>query len=75
MELMLNLLFCCLLDSLYFNRCDADPEVLSDYVLALLRHDATDGDLLNLLIEQLEDFLAESECHIGAKRYFSANSL
>lgn len=42
-------------------RCDADPEVLSDYVLALLRHDASDGDLQNLLREQLEDFLSESE--------------
>lgn len=35
--------------------------MLSDYVLALLRHDASDGDLQNLLKEQLEDFLAESE--------------
>jgi hypothetical protein len=48
-----------------FCRCDADPEVLSDYVLALLRHDASDGDLQNLLKEQLEDFLSESKSYSG----------
>ncbi|KAN0065550.1 hypothetical protein ACQY0O_001387 [Thecaphora frezii] len=38
--------------------CDADPEVLSDYVLALLKHDASEAELQKLLREQLEDFLA-----------------
>ncbi|EPQ30648.1 uncharacterized protein PFL1_01549 [Pseudozyma flocculosa PF-1] len=38
--------------------CDADPEVLSDYVLALLKHDASETELQKLLREQLEDFLA-----------------
>ncbi|PWY98892.1 hypothetical protein BCV70DRAFT_192906 [Testicularia cyperi] len=39
--------------------CDADPEVLADYVLALLKHEASEEELQKLLTEQLEDFLAE----------------
>ena len=35
--------------------CDADPEVLSDYVLALLKHDSSDDDLQASLQEQLEE--------------------
>ncbi|KAJ3197495.1 hypothetical protein HK101_003193 [Irineochytrium annulatum] len=37
--------------------CDADPEVLADYVLALLKHDK--HDLKETCINQLEDFLKE----------------
>ncbi|PWN53736.1 hypothetical protein IE53DRAFT_377080 [Violaceomyces palustris] len=45
--------------------CDADPEVLSDYVLALLKHEASDSDLKKLLKEQLVDFLsAETEVFV-----------
>ncbi|PWN45527.1 hypothetical protein IE81DRAFT_320289 [Ceraceosorus guamensis] len=39
--------------------CDADPEVLSDYVLALLKHEVSDDALSGILTESLEDFLAE----------------
>lgn len=56
-------------------RCDADPEVLSDYVLALLRHDASDGDLQNLLKEQLDDFLAESEYRVRSGEGRTGNGL
>lgn len=46
--------------------CDADPEVLADYVLALLKHEAPEAELRKLLIEQLEDFLAaETEPFVG----------
>ncbi|GAC98544.1 hypothetical protein PHSY_006138 [Pseudozyma hubeiensis SY62] len=38
--------------------CDADPEVLADYVLALLKHEGPQAELQTLLTEQLEDFLA-----------------
>lgn len=38
--------------------CDADPEVLADYVLALLKHEGPEAELQTLLTEQLEDFLA-----------------
>lgn len=42
--------------------CDADPEVLADYVLALLKHEGPEAELQTLLTEQLEDFLvAETE--------------
>lgn len=47
------------LTSLSLTSCDADPEVLSDYVLALLKHDGSDESLQASLQEQLEDFLAE----------------
>lgn len=43
--------------------CDADPEVLSDYVLALLKHDASEGDIEKMLTEQLDDFLGESKSY------------
>jgi RNA-binding protein 26 len=38
--------------------CDADPEVLADYVLALLKHEGPEEELQSMLTEQLEDFLA-----------------
>lgn len=42
------------------NICEADPAVLAKYVLALLRHDAKDGEELQLhCIDQLRDFLKE----------------
>lgn len=41
--------------------CDADPEVLSDYVLALLKHEVSDDALSGILKENLEDFLTERE--------------
>ncbi|GAA5912939.1 hypothetical protein JCM5296_002531 [Sporobolomyces johnsonii] len=36
---------------------DADPTVLADYVLALLKHDVPEADLDSLCNEQLSDFL------------------
>ncbi|GAA5935829.1 hypothetical protein JCM1841_004874 [Sporobolomyces salmonicolor] len=36
---------------------DADPAVLADYVLALLKHDVPEADLDRLCNEQLSDFL------------------
>ncbi|KZT58479.1 hypothetical protein CALCODRAFT_494995 [Calocera cornea HHB12733] len=37
--------------------CDADPEVLADYVIALLRHDGEEQQLRTMFASQLEDFL------------------
>ncbi|KAB5594300.1 Zf-CCCH domain containing protein [Ceratobasidium theobromae] len=37
--------------------CDAEPEVLSNYVLALLKHDAPESDLKETFRKQLYDFL------------------
>lgn len=45
--------------SSFFNRSDADPDVLADYVLALVRVDAPEQELRNASIENLEDFLRE----------------
>ncbi|KNC98627.1 uncharacterized protein SPPG_06309 [Spizellomyces punctatus DAOM BR117] len=40
--------------------CDADPIVLADYVIALLKHDKPIADLKALCISQLDDFLKEA---------------
>ncbi|KAJ3123316.1 hypothetical protein HK100_011651 [Physocladia obscura] len=37
--------------------CDADPSVLAEYVIALLKHDKTNADLRTLCLEQLDEFL------------------
>ena len=40
---------------------EADPAVLSDYVIALLRHDKPVAELKHDCEKELEDFLAESK--------------
>ena len=37
--------------------CDADPDVLADYVLALFKNDTGEDELVAMLNEQLVDFL------------------
>ena len=49
--------------------CDADPEVLADYVLALLKHEGPEAELKTLLAEQLEDFLAAETEPFVAKTF------
>ncbi|WFD27591.1 hypothetical protein MNAN1_002591 [Malassezia nana] len=39
--------------------CDADPDVLADYVLALFKNDANEAELVAMLNEQLADFLEQ----------------
>ncbi|KAA1133073.1 RNA-binding protein 26 [Puccinia graminis f. sp. tritici] len=39
--------------------CDADHEVLSEYVMALLRHDQSENQLRSSCLKQLEDFLQQ----------------
>ncbi|EJD55496.1 hypothetical protein AURDEDRAFT_109804 [Auricularia subglabra TFB-10046 SS5] len=39
--------------------CDADPQVLADYVLALLKHDASEAELRDMFSKQLADFLEQ----------------
>ncbi|PLW21135.1 hypothetical protein PCANC_05491 [Puccinia coronata f. sp. avenae] len=39
--------------------CDADHEVLSEYVMALLRHDQAENELRSSCLKQLEDFLQQ----------------
>ncbi|KAL9627930.1 MAG: hypothetical protein Q9164_007447, partial [Protoblastenia rupestris] len=38
---------------------DADPEILSDYIWAILQSDTTDEEIRKSAIENLEDFLKE----------------
>lgn len=46
---------------LYLNKisCEADPEVVADYVLALLKHDSPSEDLKPHCIKELSDFLGD----------------
>ncbi|KAF9938213.1 RNA-binding protein 27, partial [Modicella reniformis] len=39
---------------------DADPAMLADYIIALLKHDKDDSELKSLCITQLEDFLQKA---------------
>ena len=48
----MNLLFTFLLDF----RCDAEPEALATYILALLKHEASEPDLRDELVKQLDEF-------------------
>ncbi|KAL1842181.1 hypothetical protein VTJ49DRAFT_5868 [Mycothermus thermophilus] len=41
------------------NTSDADPDVLADYVLALLRHDGSIADVRRLCEEEIPDFVKE----------------
>lgn len=43
------------------NSSDADSDVLADYVLALIRSDAPDEEIKKASLENLEDFLKESQ--------------
>jgi len=49
------------------NASEADPDVLSDYILALLRHDQPIAEILETCITQLADFLTGGTfCPSGA---------
>jgi RNA-binding protein 26 len=37
---------------------EADPDVLSDYILALLRHDQSPEEVMQTCITQLADFIS-----------------
>lgn len=53
-------------DLVLFDRCDADLTVLSDYVIALLRHDQPIPELKESCTTQLDDFL-----HLGLSNFTS----
>ncbi len=44
-------------------RCDAEPEALAAYVLALLNHDAPEQELRKEMVKQLEEFLEGGALH------------
>ncbi|KAF8640345.1 hypothetical protein AX17_000017 [Amanita inopinata Kibby_2008] len=44
-----------------FNRCDAEPGALADYILALLKHNVPETEMRKELAVQLDEFL-EKEC-------------
>lgn len=42
-----------------FGRCDADPETLAKYVIALVKKDRADDDLREMCLKELHIFLKE----------------
>ncbi|KZO99725.1 hypothetical protein CALVIDRAFT_553171 [Calocera viscosa TUFC12733] len=54
--------------------CDADPEVLADYVIALLRHDGEESHLRTLFASQLEDFLDQEAPAFVSKLFIEMNN-
>lgn len=48
--------------------CDADPDVLAQYVLALLKNNKPTSELKESVTEQLEDFLKD-------RKYFAHSAL
>jgi RNA-binding protein 26 len=42
---------------------EADPDVLSDYILALLRHDQPPAEVMHTCITQLADFMSSGIHH------------
>jgi hypothetical protein len=40
-----------------FDRCDAEPGALAEYILALLKHNVPESDMRRELTSQLDEFL------------------
>ncbi|KAJ3330873.1 hypothetical protein HDU76_004639 [Blyttiomyces sp. JEL0837] len=49
--------------------CDADPAVLAEYVIALLKHDKNQQDLKTTIANELDDFLKESTKNFVAELF------
>jgi hypothetical protein len=49
-------------------RCDADPEVLSKYVLALVQNDPQKPGLQDTCVSKLEEFLGDGGCCLLEER-------
>ncbi|KAJ3306098.1 hypothetical protein HDV03_000332 [Kappamyces sp. JEL0829] len=52
--------------------CDADPKVLSEYILALLKHDSPASELMGVCIESLAEFLGAGETEPFVHKLFQA---
>ena len=40
---------------------DADPEILADYIIALLKHDGDEESVRNICLSEIPDFLESKE--------------
>jgi RNA-binding protein 26 len=47
-------------------RCDAEPGALSEYILALLKHNVPENEMRKELSSQLEEFLEKGAHYFGA---------
>jgi RNA-binding protein 26 len=55
------------------DRCDAEPGALSDYILALLKHNVSEAEMRKELTSQLEEFLEKGVYYIFC-HFFKKNS-
>ena len=53
------------------NASEADPDVLSDYILALLRHDQSVEEIMDTCITQLVDFLTGGNFSLSSVSLFT----
>lgn len=49
---------------LVYCRCDAEPEALATYIIALLKHDVPEQDLRQEVVKQLDEFFENGACVI-----------
>lgn len=54
---------------------EADPDVLSDYILALLRHDQSPEEVMQTCITQLADFMTSGNLSLFPKKLCTNNHL
>lgn len=45
-----------------YDRCDADPTALANYVIALVKKDKSDEELKAICADQLDVFLQKGKC-------------
>lgn len=50
-------------------RCDAEPEALATYIIALLKHDVPEQDLRQEVVKQLDEFFENGACVIDGSLY------
>jgi RNA-binding protein 26 len=58
----------------FMYRCDAEPSALTEYILALLKHNVPENEMRKELSSQLEEFLEKGAsyfCAIHTSPYFA----
>ncbi len=56
------------------NLSDADPDVLADFILALLKHELPDDELFLMCQEQLRDFLQDNTAQVVRELIYAVNT-
>lgn len=56
------------------DECEADPQVLADYIIALLKHDKPQNELKTFCINELNDFLGKATSDFISHLFTAINS-